>query len=65
MADGQQPSQEQDLWLLRIRRSWLPIAVVNVVTLLVAAVVIFVFANVGGESPVWFLALLLVTIAVL
>jgi hypothetical protein len=51
--------------LLRIRRSWLPIAVVNVVTLLVAAVVIFVFANVGGESPVWFLALLLVTIAVL
>jgi len=65
MADGQQPSQEQDLWLLRIRRSWLPIAVVNVVTLLVAAVVIFVFANEGGESPVWFLALLLVTIAVL
>jgi hypothetical protein len=65
MADGQQPSQEQDLWLLRIRRSWLPIAVVNVVTPLVAAVVIFVFANVGGESPVWFLALLLVTIAVL
>jgi hypothetical protein len=50
---------------LRIRRSWLPIAVVNVVTPLVAAVVIFVFANVGGESPVWFLALLLVTIAVL
>jgi hypothetical protein len=65
MADGQQPSQEQNLWLSRIRRSWLPIAVVNVVTLLVAAVVIFVFANVGGESPVWFLALLLVTIAVL
>lgn len=74
MAEGQQgqpeqqppqaqPPREQRSWLSVIRRAWLPVVVI--VIALAAGGVILLIANVGRESPVWFLALLAITIAVL